>query len=174
MHFNKAIFNWRSASMHVNGKNGGRLARNRPIRSFGCASLRNFKISNTPFRMSINIAQLSGNDELKPSISNLLTSLLQLRHFASLCKTNGCWLFIFFRRGGISCGCCFNHFRWQPIADHNEWPKPYTITRRFLFELVGVISLDRDYWKIINLSFCFAYLVLLKYTILLIITRYNI
>ena len=41
-------------------ENGSRCrARNRPIRSFGCASRRNFKISNTPFRMSINIAKLS-------------------------------------------------------------------------------------------------------------------
>ena len=29
--------------------------------------------------------------------------------------------------------------RWQLIADHNEWPNPYTIIRRFLFELVGMI-----------------------------------
>ena len=31
--------------------------------------------------------------------------------------------------------------------------KPYTVTRRFLFELVSVISLDRNYWKAINLLF---------------------
>ena len=30
--------------------------------------------------------------------------------------------------------------------------KPYTIIRRFLFELVG-ISLDRNYREVINLSF---------------------
>ena len=30
---------------------------------------------------------------------------------------------------------------------------PYTIIRRFLFELVGVISLDRHYWEVINLLF---------------------
>ena len=36
-----------------------------------------------------------------------------------------------------------NHLRWQLIADRNEWPKPYTIIiRRFLFKLVGMISLD--------------------------------
>ena len=39
-----------------------------------------------------------------------------------------------------------NHLRWQPIADHNEWPN--TIIRRFLFEF---ISLDRNYWEVINL-----------------------
>ena len=49
---------------------------------------------------------------------------------------------------------------WQLIADHNEWPKPYTITRRFLFELVGMISLDRNDWKFIT---CFARIVVLKY-----------
>ena len=31
----------------------------------------------------------------------------------------------------------FNHLRWQPIADRNEWPKPYTTIRRFLSEHVG-------------------------------------
>ena len=32
--------------------------------------------------------------------------------------------------------------------------KPYTIIRRFLFELVGMISLDRNYYQVvINLSF---------------------
>ena len=31
--------------------------------------------------------------------------------------------------------------------------EPYTIIRRFLFELVGTISLDRNYWEVINLLF---------------------
>ena len=42
--------------------------------------------------------------------------------------------------------CASNWF-----ADHNEWPKSYTIIR-LLFEFIG-ISLDRNYWKVINLLF---------------------
>ena len=34
--------------------------------------------------------------------------------------------------------------RWQLIADRNEWPTPCTVIRRFLFELVGTMSLDRN------------------------------
>ena len=43
------------------------------------------------------------------------------------------------------------HLRWQLIADHNEWPL-FTIIRRFLFELVGMMSLDRNR-EVINLLF---------------------
>ena len=43
--------------------------------------------------------------------------------------------------------------RWQLIADRNEWPKPYTTNRRFHFEHVGTVSLDRNYWNVINLLF---------------------
>ena len=57
-----------------------------------------------------------------------------------------------------------NSFRGRLIADRNEWPKPYTIIRRFLFELVGMMSLDRNYWQATNLSFVSAYFVSLKYT----------
>ena len=32
-----------------------------------------------------------------------------------------------------------NHLHWELIANHNEWPKPYTVIRRFLFELVDMI-----------------------------------
>ena len=42
---------------------------------------------------------------------------------------------------------------WQPIADHNEWPKPYTTIRRFLFELVDMISPNRNYWELRNLLY---------------------
>ena len=35
----------------------------------------------------------------------------------------------------------FNRSRWQLIADHNERPNRTTIIRRFLFQLVGTISL---------------------------------
>ena len=46
-----------------------------------------------------------------------------------------------------------NHLNWQLIADHNERPKSYTIIRRFLFKLVGTVSLDRNYREVINLLF---------------------
>ena len=47
-----------------------------------------------------------------------------------------------------------NRLRWQLIADRNERPKPYAITRRFPFELVGTISPGRNDWQvIINLLF---------------------
>ena len=36
--------------------------------------------------------------------------------------------------------------------------RPYTINRRFLPELVGMISLDRNYWQVINLLFVFPIL----------------
>ena len=55
-----------------------------------------------------------------------------------------------------------NHLRWQLIADRDEWPRPYTIIRRFLFELVGMISLDRNDWEVINLSFVLFYSNVLK------------
>ena len=45
------------------------------------------------------------------------------------------------------------HLRWQLIADHNERPKPYATIRRFLFELVGMLSLDRNYWEVRNLLY---------------------
>ena len=54
--------------------------------------------------------------------------------------------------------------RWQLIADHNEWLKPYTTTRRFLFELVGMISLDRWLLRSNNkFVICFAWLIHLIY-----------
>ena len=42
--------------------------------------------------------------------------------------------------------------------------KPYTIIRRFLFELVDTISLDGNYWEVINLLFALPglYLNILK------------
>ena len=42
------------------------------------------------------------------------------------------------------------------FTDHNEWPKPCTTSNSslsFLSELVGTISLDRNYWEAINLLF---------------------
>ena len=50
----------------------------------------------------------------------------------------------------------FNQLRWQLTADHNEWPKRYTIIRRFLFELVDMTSLDKNYWEVINLLFALS------------------
>ena len=49
-----------------------------------------------------------------------------------------------------------NHLRWQLIADHNEWPKPYTTIRRFL------IRLGRNYREVTNLLFALPILLLLK------------
>ena len=45
-----------------------------------------------------------------------------------------------------------NHLRRQLTADHNEWPNRLPTIRRFLFELAGMISLDRNYWEV-NLLF---------------------
>ena len=43
------------------------------------------------------------------------------------------------------------------IADHNEWPNRRFICNNsslsFSFELVATISLERNYWEVINLSF---------------------
>ena len=48
--------------------------------------------------------------------------------------------------------------RWRLIADHNEWPKPYTVIRRFpsLFDSSGMISLDRNYSEVTNLLYYFV------------------
>ena len=55
---------------------------------------------------------------------------------------------------------------WQPIADHNEQPESYTTIRRFLSELVDMISLpmDRNYWEVTNLSFALPILYYLNVT----------
>ena len=55
---------------------------------------------------------------------------------------------------------------WQPIADHNERPESYTTIRRFLSELVDMISLpmDRNYWEVTNLSFALPILYYLNVT----------
>ena len=43
--------------------------------------------------------------------------------------------------------------QYELITDHNEWPKSYAIIRRFLFQFVGMISLDKNYREVINLLF---------------------
>ena len=37
-----------------------------------------------------------------------------------------------------------NHLRWQPIADRNERPKPYTIIRRFLFRYRWIEIIEKQ------------------------------
>ena len=45
---------------------------------------------------------------------------------------------------------CFNQLRWQLIADRNEWPNRIQLVA-FSLKLVSMISLDRNYWEVINL-----------------------
>ena len=54
-------------------------------------------------------------------------------------------------------------WRWQ-TADHNEWPNRTQQIRRFLFKVVGMITLDRNYWDVTNLLFVSPILFVLKYT----------
>ena len=51
------------------------------------------------------------------------------------------------------------------LTDHNERPNSYyTMIRRFLFELVDIISLDRNYEEVINLLFVLPFYVIFEYT----------
>ena len=41
---------------------------------------------------------------------------------------------------------------WQLIADHNEWPSPYTVTRRYLFKPVGMAQTCLAYFALLEHS----------------------
>ena len=44
-------------------------------------------------------------------------------------------------------------FCWKKyLPKRNERPEPYKIIRRFLYQPVGMIPLNRNYWQVINLS----------------------
>ena len=52
----------------------------------------------------------------------------------------------------------FGHSRFQLIADRNERPSPCTMIRRSPLELVGTMSLDRNYWRSDKITIILGYL----------------
>ena len=77
-------------------------------------------------------------------------------------RSTRCVNHIYFARWFFSFTPCAGNW----FADRNE--RPNTIIRRFLFlpDVVGMTSLDRNYWELINLLFVLPglYLNILKYT----------